>query len=348
MLPPYALAADVHCHNWSQFSQINADGINTRLAMILAELIRAARAVKAAGGSKLRVAGDLFHVRGKIEPSVFNPTADTFRFIASELEVDIEIIPGNHDLEGKFADKLGNAMQQLDMIDGVVVAVEPLVEDDAVLLPWIEDLHELALVAKVLADPTKDLIIHAPLNGVIKGLPDLGLDPLEVVQWGYKRVFVGHYHNHVETALTVFSIGATTHQTWSDPGTKAGFLLVYEDRVELHETAAPKFVNVDKPSEITPAHVGGNFVRLRFKDIEPDQLRERKEELKKAGALDWVDHCTKKREVTRGVSATANVTLEVSVASYVSKHLDAPGLSKKRIAIDALDILREARTVGDE
>lgn len=346
--PPYALVADVHCHNWSQFSQVNADGINTRLAVILSELKRAARAVKAAGGDLLVVAGDLFHVRGKIEPSVFNPTFDTFREIA-EMGVAVIIEPGNHDLEGKHSDKLGNAMQQLQMIDGVSVVTEPTGDGECFLIPWIEDLDELRSVMSTYADSDRDLIIHAPLNGVIKGLPDHGLEPDELARLGYRRVFVGHYHNHKEFVGGVYSIGATTHQTWSDPGTRAGFLLVYEDRVEFNESQAPSFVNIDDPGEIDAVSVAHNYARLRLKDADQQTLEAAKKELEACGALDWVDHSSKKRESVRTNNAgTNNVTLEVSVVNFVGKHLQAGKLSKKRIAVDALEVLREARTVGAE
>jgi DNA repair exonuclease SbcCD nuclease subunit len=348
MTAPYALVADVHAHNWSQFSQVTADGVNTRLLAILSELERAAKVLKDAGGSTLRVAGDLFHVRGSIAPSVLNPTFDTFKRICADMEIDVEIIPGNHDLEGKYSDQLGNAMQQLDMIDGCVVTVEPEITDDAVLLPWIEDLDDLRAVMKKHADPTKDLIIHAPLNGVIKGLPDHGLDPEELAKLGYRRVFCGHYHNHKEFAGGVYSIGATTHQTWSDPGTAAGFLLVYPDRVEHHGTEAPKFVNHDGGDLLDGKEFEGNYVRMRLKDATEDEIAARKKQIEEAGALGVVNHSTKKRDVTRGVSSAKNVTLEVSVARFVEKHLECGNLSKKRIAVAALDVLTEARTVGTE
>jgi DNA repair exonuclease SbcCD nuclease subunit len=341
--------SDVHCHSWSQFSKTNSEGINSRLATILAELARAAEAVRSVGGTTLRVAGDLFHVRGKIEPSVFNPTYDTFREI-TKLGIRVEIIPGNHDLEGHSADRLGNAMQQLEQIEGVTVIIEPTDFGDAVMVPWIEDLDELRTTCKSFAHRDKDLIIHAPLNGVIKGLPDLGLDPDEIAQWGFHRVFVGHYHAHREFhAGKVVSIGATTHQTWSDPGTVAGFIIAYEDRIEHHETMAPQFVNIDDPAEIDPLTVNGNYVRLRLKDADEKTLAQAKVDLESNGALDWVDHSSKKRDTIRAISTgPQNLSLEVSVAGFVMKHLPDNGLEKRRIAQDALEVLREARTVGDE
>jgi DNA repair exonuclease SbcCD nuclease subunit len=348
-MKPYALVADVHAHNWSQFSKINAGKRNSRLDAILDELLRAAQVLKAAGGTVMRVAGDLFHVRGSLTPSVMNPTFDCFRQIAA-MGIDIEIIPGNHDLEDSETTEIGNAMQQLLLVEGchVITKTEATDDGEAVMVPWIEDLDDLRAVCAQHADPARDLIIHAPLNGVIKGIPDHGLDPDELAQLGYRRVFVGHYHNHKEFTGGVYSIGATTHQTWSDPGTAAGFLLVYPDRVEHHETAAPKFVNIDAVTDITP-RVKGHYCRLRFKDATEDDLKKARAALDVAGAAGVVDHSTRKREITRGgVSTPTNVTLEVSVANYVAKHHQSGNMSKKRIAVDALDVLREARTVGDE
>jgi DNA repair exonuclease SbcCD nuclease subunit len=349
MTVPYALVADVHAHSWSQFSQMDSEGVNTRLRTILSELVRCAEELKQAGGTVLRVAGDLFHVRGHIAPSVFNPTFECFKQIA-QMGVDIEIIPGNHDLEGKDTTKLGNAMQQLLLIEGCHVITETEATDDGatVMIPWIECLDDLRAECAKHADPDRDLIIHAPLNGVIKGIPDHGLDPDELAKLGYRRVFVGHYHNHKEFTGGVYSIGATTHQTWSDPGTLAGFLLVYPDRVEHRPTAAPQFMNVDDLSDITP-RMKNNFCRMRFKNATEDDLKKAKAALEKVGAAGVVDHSTRKREVTRGVSSPTNVTLEVSVANFVSKHLQVDSrMNRKKIAVAALDILSEARMVGDE
>lgn len=348
---PYVLVSDVHCHNWSQFAKVGEDGVNTRLRIILDELKRAAETVLAAGGDSMRVAGDLFHVRGKIEPSVFNPTYDTFREI-TEMGVHVEIIPGNHDLEGANAERLGNAMQQLEQIDGVQVAVEPLNDNAVCMLPWIEDLDELREIAKKFADG-RDLIIHAPLNGVIKGIPDLGLDPDEVAAWGFKRVFIGHYHNHKQFNGGVYSVGATTHQTWSDPGTKAGFLMVYEDRVEHIDSEAPKFINIDKMSELNPHNIGkvaGNYVRLRFVDAEESDVKAAKVKLENGNAAGWVDHSSKKRPTIRANGASGkNLTVEASVANFAESHLQGHDtLDKSRIAKDALDVLSLARQVGDE
>lgn len=349
-MKPYGISSDQHCHSWSQFSRVNSKGVNTRLQLILDELKRSAQAVLDAGGDTLYLAGDLFHVRGKIEPSVFNPTYDTFREITA-MGVKVVAIPGNHDLEGSNADRVGNAMQQLEEIDGFTSATKPMCVDGVVMLPWYEDLDELVAEAKAGASKDLDLIIHAPLNGVIKGIPDLGLDPADVADWGYHRVFVGHYHNHKDFfGGKVFSVGATTHQTWSDPGTKAGFLIVDGDDVTHHETEAPKFTNVDELGDITEARVGGNYARLRFTDAEEDTLIEARRMLDEAGCAGFVDHSSKKRPNIRpNVANGKNVTIEASVSDFTKNHLQGhEQLDKDRVAAGALDVLSAARQVGGE
>lgn len=348
-MKPYSISSDHHCHLWSQFSQIEADGVNSRLRVILNELERQAETLKAAGGDTMYLAGDLFHVRGSVSPEVLNPTMDTFRRICGDMEIDVHCIAGNHDLSTQNSTKLGNAMQALHDIEGFNAIVEPeLVDDEVMMIPWIEQLDELRRVALAHANPAHDLIIHAPLNGVIKGLPDHGLEPAELAALGFRRVFVGHYHNHKEFTGGVYSVGATTHQTWNDPDTAAGFLLVYPDRVEHHPTAAPRFVNYDGEDYGDGSRYKGNYIRMRLKDRTPEDLAAHRAQLTTIGALGIVDHSTKKREATRGVSAPSNVSLDVSVANYVKDHHESGDLSKKRIAVMALDVLTEARTVGNE
>ncbi len=346
---PFVLLSDLHCHSWSQFATTNAGGVNSRLQIILDEMLRAADHGLSQGINRMVIAGDLFHVRGKIEPSVFNPTFGAFEKIVSK-GMSIDIIPGNHDLEGISSDEIGNAMQQLSRLPGIRVITDTYDDAGTVIVPWIENLDELRAECIKHAQSDRDLIIHAPLNGVIKGIPDHGLEAAECAAWGYRRVFAGHYHDHneFENGL-VYSIGATTHQTWSDPDTLAGFMIVRETSVEHVETQAPLFVNIDDVAEITEPMVQGNYVRLRLKDIEEAELKAAGAQLDACGALGWVNHTSKKRDATRPVSAgPTNMTLEVSVANYVLNHHQSGALSKKRIAVAALAVLTEARTVGKE
>lgn len=356
---PYLITSDQHCHAWSAFSRPEPDGVNSRLRIIHQEMARAHQALKDAGGTHHFYAGDLFHVRGDIKPSVFNPTFEVVKGLhRAHDQLEAYAIPGNHDLEGNDSDALGNAMQQLGTIDRFNVCTHPQLVGDVFVVPWIKDLNHLRQVIKEFADKqfkaglaSIDLVIHAPLNGVIKGLPDHGLDPAELAAFGFRRVFCGHYHNHVERIPGVYSIGATSHQTWSDPGTKAGFLLVYEDRVEWHESQAPKFVDLTPEYLVDLEAIGatiedavkGNYVRLKLQDVTEAEIKSWRNDIDRAGAAAVNIIASKTSTVGRtGASSKAAVSLEASVQHFIDN--DMKPMHATEVARAAADVLMEARS----
>ena len=154
MSKPYAIISDIHFHNWQAFSKVGEDGINNRLQYLLDEVKRAADELIKEGGNTLFVAGDLFHVRGSIAPSVLNPVLDLFQSI-SDRGVFTFIIPGNHDLEGKHSSDIGNAVRALKSIHSISVIEKPeaFATSKVIMLPWVEDLEELRKVLNGNANP---------------------------------------------------------------------------------------------------------------------------------------------------------------------------------------------------
>jgi len=333
---PYLIYSDVHFHNWSAFSEVLPNGLNSRLQTALNEYERAYDALFDAGGNQAFNAGDTFHVRGKIEPSVFNPVVTTTADIHCKYtELRTDAVPGNHDLEGKHADELGNAMQSLGNIEGYTVHTKVRLCGDVLMVPWFQDLDELrAILAHWSLDSTLgraaeriDVIIHAPMNGVIKGIPDHGLEARELAAYGFRRIFCGHYHDYkVFEHGKVVSVGAAQHQTWGDPGSLAGFLLVYEDRIEHHATKAPLFVDLHH-SEVADEHelaaaVKGNYVRFKTTSATEEEKRALDAELRGYGALGVNIITEGKKAVTRtGTTVSASKTLEASTGEYVENVL---------------------------
>lgn len=347
---PYVISSDQHCHAWSAFASVDNDGVNSRLRIILDEIRRSYATLRDAGGRHMFLAGDLFHQRGEIKPSVFNPTVAMFEdehrkgHIGEPIQTDA--IPGNHDLEGKDVSALGNAMQALGTIDGFNVCIEPTLVGDVWLFPWYQDLDVLRSEMRKRADPAKDAIIHAPVNGVIKGIPAHGLEAAELAGMGFRRVFSGHYHDHkVMEGGKVISIGATSHQTWSDPGTDAGFLVVYEDGVEFDESLAPKFIDLDEnvdPNDVDTL-VKGNYVRLKLDDVTEKEIKGWRDDLNKAGARGVVVIATKKATSGRsGASAKAASSLDASVEHFITN--DMKPLLLTEVSALAKQCLDEARS----
>lgn len=344
---PYVISSDQHCHAWSAFAKVSENGYNSRLDMILQEISRSYAILDGLGGDTMFLAGDLFHQRGEIKPSVFNPTHTTFENAANSYpHISTFAIPGNHDLEGNEASSLGNAMQALSAIETFNAYVEPTLVGDVLVFPWYADLNKLRQAMRDRADPSKDALIHAPVNGVIKGIPNHGLEADELASMGYRRVFAGHYHDHrVMEGGKVVSIGATTHQTWSDPGTKAGFLIVYEDRIEHIPTAAPLFVDLDL-SRIEDEHhladlVAGNYARVKLTDVTDKEINLWRADLTKAGALGSIVLATKRTTATArtGAAAKSAVSLAASVEHFVRNDL-------KPLLAD--DVSKEAQSILSE
>ena len=361
-MKPIGIMSDLHLHGWSAFSKpIESDLvrpgelINSRLDGLLREVQRCGLEVRAAGGDTVFITGDLFHVRGSVAPSVLNPTLDTFRYLA-DLGIRFFIIPGNHDLEGKHSSRVGSAVTALESIEGVTVIHEPtwIPEYAVAMIPWFEDVQQLKQVAADLIAEnagsapegvTTSLMIHAPVDGVILGLPDHGLSPAELGRLGYGRVYSGHYHAHkvfphADIPDAVISVGAIAHHTWNDVGTQAGFLLVDDSGVSLRASHLPAFVDIDGAMDPLEADLRakGNYVRLKTDKATAKQVEELREWMTNAGAAGVVIQHIKQPTSGRepGASVNAGASLEVSVGEYIAKQGLEDAAEVTRLALECL------------
>lgn len=323
-MKPYGLVADLHLHNWQAFSTVLESGENSRLHALHKEICRCAEEVGKAGGNRIYIAGDVFHVRGSIAPSVLNPTLDVFkRLIDGGWE--FVILPGNHDLEGKHTTRLGSAVTALEGI-GCTVANEATRMDSVVLLPWHEKTADLKQVMESIdaAERSKfDLLLHAPIDGTLLGIPAHGLSPEYLAGLGYKRVFAGHYHNHKDFGNGVYSIGALSHHSWSDVGSKAGFLVVSEAEVKWFKAHTPEFVDLSMASDETEAELlaPGNFIRARLTKGGMKEVNQLKEWMTNAGAkgvvVQVIKEPTKSREGAVVHSVKAGASIEASISEFI-------------------------------
>jgi len=269
----YGIISDTHFHSWSQFSTTNETLVNSRLQILIDETRKAAQHMKDQGCEAIFHCGDIFHVRGRVAPSVLNPVADLFREIIMDIGLPVFLLAGNHDLEFEDANRIGNSGEALSRVGLKVVSEEPFFEHThhVLMVPWhakqkallstIEEAKARLLPSEV-ADWT--LMIHAPVNEIIPGLPDHGIDPDVLAGLGFKHVFSGHYHNHKEVRPSVYSVGAMTHQTWGDIGSMAGYLMVDGDGVRQYVTDAPQFLDMANLEEDEFDRIAGNYVRAKI------------------------------------------------------------------------------------
>jgi DNA repair exonuclease SbcCD nuclease subunit len=361
-MKPYGILSDLHLHPWNAFAKAVASTLvgagelmNDRLSGLLGEVNRCANEVEAAGGKTIYITGDLFHVRGSVAPSVLNPTLDVFKALIKRGFV-IRVLPGNHDLEGKHSTRVGSAVTALESVGVEVIhTATHFPEHNVVMIPWIEDIETLKKVATEMLEKSFDsapstpvwatLMIHAPIDGVIPGLPDHGLSPEEAAELGYGRVFSGHYHAHKVFAVndvpdSVISVGAIAHHTWNDVNTKAGFLIISDAGVDWRASQRPSFVDIDGSMDKGEAELlaDGNYVRLKTNKATAKQVEELREWMLGAGAAGVVIQHIKEATSARATTATVKTgaSLETSVGEYIaSQSLDRQA-EVTRIALECL------------
>ncbi|CDT53558.1 conserved hypothetical protein [Vibrio coralliirubri] len=350
----YGIASDSHLHNWGAFSK-DVGGLNSRLIEILRELKAAATSVKENGGTRLYHAGDLFHVRGSIAPSVLYPTIDAFTEI-SDMGVEIRFLAGNHDLETNDSSAISNGIESLRTIKGVTVVSETqfFPDDQVVMIPWHNKakdyLDEIGRVAEDLGEQTANytLMIHAPVDGVIEGLPSHGITAEALDKFGFNRVFSGHYHNHKELTETVCSVGATTHQTWGDIDSVAGYLMINDlDEIIHIRSTAPEFRDYDSAVITTEEEAKdfceGHYVRVRLGTATQSQIEKMRswlvDECKAEGVLIQAQPKGKVAEREGGATIEAGESINKSISEWLSKQkLD---VKQEDVEISCESILRE-------
>lgn len=334
----FGIVSDLHFHNWTRFASINDDGVNSRLQETCDAMEQAVWEMRDAGVRRVYIAGDIFHVRGEIKPSVLNPVLDMFERLTNPKRgaMTIRAIPGNHDLENKESDGLGNAISALTGVDVDVCDEDCGYDDDKVLMvPWMSSTERLYEFLERFKDgesnglvwKKKDysVICHAPLNNVIKGIPDHGLNPEDLAKLGFKNVFCGHYHDHKDMGGGVYSIGALTHQTFGDIGSKAGYMIVDGDDIKHRVTKAPKFVEINDPSDGDQMlDADGNYVRVRGLELNEEEIVDLRKVLVDEGARGVVIEAVKKAVTMRGTTLNAGASLENSLKAYADQKSLSP------------------------
>ena len=354
----FGIGSDSHLHNWGTFAS-EAEGTNSRLKIILQELRRAAETIKTLGGERFYHAGDLFHVRGSIAPSVHYPTVETFEYITKDLGLEVRILAGNHDLEDNDSSEEANGVESLRTIKGVkVVSGTELFDDDNVcMIAWHNKKGDLL---KAIADAVHqledkeenvedwDLMIHAAVDGVIDGLPSHGITAADLEAYGFNRVYFGHYHNHKELTEKVVSVGATTHQTWGDIDSKAGFIIVGDDDTIHHfASEAPEFRDYDSAvitdEDEAKAFAEGHYVRVRLGVATPSQVEKMREWLtNECGAKGVLIQAQPKGKVAEregGATIEAGASINKSISEW---------LSKQSLAVKQEDIEAECNAILGE
>ena len=326
----YGVFSDAHMHSWQAFSGLDEEGRNTRLMGIIGEFNRCCEEVRNAGGDLVMFSGDLFHVRSSITPDVFNPVREAIHSQANEFGMVIMGLAGNHDLKSKDSDRLNSYVAMLSGSGaGFAHNSKWMRKDEKALVPWYSDANrtfeEVEKLAEIIGEDRAncDLFLHLGLDGVLANMPATGVTADKLASFGFKRVWCGHYHNAVDFGNRVYSVGALTHQTFSDVGTKAGFWIVDGEKVKWFCSNAPKFIDIAdvEAAEDLPLVVDGEYVRARVKTAKPAEVNKWRNDLLAMGAKGVLIQTTAPLAVEKreGVSVKSLAALDQSVQDYITE-----------------------------
>ena len=290
----YGIISDTHCHNWSMFSSINSNGVNSRLEIILEEIRSAGNTLLALGATHLFHAGDLFHVRGSVAPSVLNPTLAVFEILVKS-GLNVVLTCGNHDAEFRETTSLGSAIEAFRAIGCKVINEQPEViyvsENEAVVVvPWCPTKDIFLQTIKKIEVPNVpfDIVTHVALDGVFGGISASAIVDVNEVKeifkgTKFKRIFAGHLHRHKQINDFAWSVGAIAHHNWGDVGANAGFLVVDSADVIHYPSTAPKFVELSQVHK--PTEVVNNYVRVTIEATSEREVKEIRQCLLDEGAM---------------------------------------------------------------
>ena len=358
----YVVISDIHAHNWSLFSSTLPSGVNSRLQFILDEMERAAELGLKENAQFMVIAGDLFHLRGVIDPEVLNPVRSTIENILHKM--DILAIPGNHDLKSRDTKELSSAIQNMNGWaikgdDGQTRSFRVINKPTALdfkgaklgFVPWCYEkegvLEGLNYLKSQPEHEKMDVFIHYGIDGVLPIISGDELTPKELIDFGFNRVFAGHYHNHKTFHGGICSIGAIAHHNWGDINSRAGFLIIDSDDKDILyiPSKAPNFVDIsgmDEDSLIMSCQ--GNYVRYRGEEMSSLKITELRTALTDYGACGVSIEAPKTVGSLRSkASTTKAVSIETAVQNYIDTLTIDPAIDSAKLKSEAVEVLNESR-----
>jgi DNA repair exonuclease SbcCD nuclease subunit len=242
-MKPLIAISDIHYHPYKAHSHIMPNGMNSRLHQILETVDTIIDKAVEIDAEAILIAGDLFHVRGQVKPSVLNTVVKQICRAIFE-GISVVIIPGNHDME----DWLGENTA-VDFLSEIA-DTDPDVGGCYVLKDCPVHIGEWSIYGIPYCSKTDDflkkfnhakkgnydvIMIHQGIDTFKpnEGIPDSGITAkdLDCKSW----VIAGHYHNPF-ISNKVIQCGAPIHHNFGDAGRDSGYWVIKnEEEAEFHK-----------------------------------------------------------------------------------------------------------------
>ena len=263
-----ALTSDHHHHPYPAFASTLANGMNSRVAEMLA-VERSLQQIMQTQGVVVHLrGGDLYDRKNQIDAVVWSEVAHVLEE-NGKLGIEEVILKGNHDLA---AGGVRNSLEALAILKNVrvipmaqqiafgstMVTFVPYDDDPAIQRQWIDDV--------VLPQQQFNMLLaHVQIRGAKSGseyvMPgNLGTDDLRLDD--FDRVWCGHVHEPQVLTKTCEYIGSLTQRAFTDEGRRRRVVIFDTEKMSHEEIAlpGPLFVTlkIDSLEELQAVAVGAD------------------------------------------------------------------------------------------
>lgn len=266
--------ADLHLHNWREFSTRLENGRNSRLQDGIDVLDQICTYAIHTDIELVVFLGDLIHMRVRNEVEVYNAAYSALKKFG-DAGIELLAVVGNHDQALKSNLKI-HALKPFSEI--ITVVDEPTVirrgDVQFMIYPYGYELGTLTQ-DKDESIEHRFLLGHMGIQGAVVGSglyspkEEIVLD--QVHQEGADLALLGHYHKHQWLSDKCIYAGSPLQLNWNDTGDIKGFLDIWWDHegvaVDHVPTRSPKFVETDLDGilgEDQQEKLSKNFLRLRL------------------------------------------------------------------------------------
>ena len=215
--------------------------------------------------------GDFFDKRQHLTLKTMQNTRDVFCGKLNELDFEMHLIIGNHDVLYKNTNEINSPNTFFANQENIHIISEPTVFENILMVPWINKENAYDYIQTIKESNEPYCYGHFEINGfeMHKGTvahDGIGTDIFD----SFNQVFSGHFHTQSEKGNIKY-LGSPFEMTWNDFNDKRGFHIFDTETgeiefIEYEESMFFKVIYHNKDNKewipYKPEKLNGKFVKI--------------------------------------------------------------------------------------
>lgn len=282
-----AAFSDLHAHIYKDFDTHSDVSGSSRLDNIVNTLVYIREYCNENGIDTILFGGDLFHIRARVSTVVMNSMYDTIKTFWEKYQIEIIMIPGNHD-DTDNSDLPNHSLHTFKDIEGVTVVdtLSTVTLKDGTPVVCVRYSKNATMIKDFIQsldaqdfDKTPILLGHLGINGGYVGKGSYAMaDAFEVKDLRpaiFKYIILGHYHRsqYLGDNPHVLYTGAPIQHSFSDEGEDKGFYVLDTSKrwdIKFVPVPNPKFITIQdvavQHEDLQEFVENGDYVRIQCRE----------------------------------------------------------------------------------